>query len=344
MGHETVSSPTRLPTGSLSGLRKKNIIAGAVAAVLAGVVPVAHADIELGEGFTATGFLDMSFLSTNPDGGSTVDSAGIDQFETDFKFAGSNGVSAQVDIEYGENASDLNPGDTTFVEQAFVTKKFNDQFSVKVGRFLSYSGWETEEPTGLFQYSASGYAPAFYGYYQQGASAYYDGGKFALMGSVVNDAFGYAGGPTERDTDKLGYELGVALMPVEGLTTKLFYMSDDKTDRDVVNFWASYSVSGFTFAGEYNDGDYGANGKGDGYLLMANYAKGNFGVTARYVDYTIKDGAGVKTIDTSSYTFSPSYKVGSNLLIVGEVRFDKDNPAFGGNDSTAFALEALFTF
>jgi hypothetical protein len=68
------------------------------------------------------------------------------------------------------------------------------------------------------------------------------------------------------------------------------------------------------------------------------------GVTARYVDYTIKDGAGVKTIDTSSYTFSPSYKVGSNLLIVGEVRFDKDNPAFGGNDSTAFALEALFTF
>jgi len=317
-------------------MSNKKIIINSLAVLL--VSSTAHAEIELGQGLSITGFADMSYTSVNPDGGETVNSAGIDQFETDFKFAGSSGVSAQVDIEYGENASDLSAGDDTFVEQAFITKSFTDQFSLKAGRFLSYSGWETEEPTGLFQYSGTGYAPSFYGYYQQGVSAYYDGGKFAVMGSVVNDAFAYAGGPLERDTDNPGYELGLALMPVEGFTTKVFYITDDKTDRDVINLWASYSVSGFTFAGEYSDADYGAAGNGDGYLLMANYASGPYGFTVRYHDFQ-DDFRG---IEASAITLSPSYKVGDNLLLVAEVR--KDNVDVGGTDSTLIALEALFMF
>jgi hypothetical protein len=329
MGHELVSRPAR-----------RLAIAGAVAAVAAGTASVANAGIELGTGLSVTGFVDQSFFYANPKGSSSnFKSYGIDQVETDFLYSGSDGVSAEVDIEYGENASDLSAGDTTFVEQAFVTKKFGDSgFSVKLGRFLSYSGWETEEPTGLFQYSGTGYAPSFYGYYQQGVSAYYDGGKFAVMGSVINDAFGYAGGPLERDTKDPAYEVGVAVMPVAGLTAKLFYMNDKKTDRDVINFWASYSMSGFTFAGEYNKADYGANGDGDGFLLMANYATGPWGITARYHDFT-DDYRG---IEESAITLSPSYKVGGNLLLVAEVR--KDNYKLGGTDNTSFALEALFTF
>jgi hypothetical protein len=324
---------------------KKCIIAGAVAAVVAAAAPNANAaGIELGDGLSATGFIDMSLYSNDSDGAPT--SFGIDQFETDFLYAGSGGVSAEVDVEFGQNASVLDGGEGitnhTFVEQAFVTKKFNDQFSVKVGRFLSYSGWETEEPTGLFQYSGAGYAKYFYGYYQQGISAHYDGGKFALMGSVVNDAFGYAGGPNESSTSDMGYELGLAVMPVEGLTTKLFYISDKKTDRDVVNFWASYAVSGFTLAGEYNSGDYGAAGKGDGFLLMGNYASGPWGVTLRYHDWDIENGAGTSIDKVKGFTLSPSYKVGNNLLLVSEFR--KDDVSAGGGDSKSFALEALFTF
>lgn len=311
----------------------------AVAAVAALAIPLqsSAAGIELGEGLSVTGFLDMSYLNSDPDGAPGMSSFGIDQFEIDFMYEGSSGVSAQVDIEYGENASDLSPGDDTFVEQAFITKAFTDQFSMKVGRFLSYSGWETEEPTGLFQYSASGYAPSFYGYYQQGVSAYYDGGKFAVMGSVVTDVFAYAGGPLERDADNLGYEVGLALMPFEGFTAKAFYMSDDKTDRDVINVWASYSMSGFTFAAEYNDADYGAFGKGDGYLLMANYAKGPAGITVRYHDFE-DDFRG---ISASAITVAPSYKVGDNLLLVAEYRMDDVD---GGGDMKSFALEALFMF
>jgi hypothetical protein len=311
-----------------------------MAAGAVGAVPVAHAEIELGTGMSATGFLDMSYSSVKPDGGSSVESVGIDQFETDFMYAGSSGVSARVDVEYGEGFE--GSGDTTFVEQAYVTKAVTEKFSVKVGRFLSYSGWEAEEPTGLFQYSGTGYAKYFYGYYQNGVSAYFDGGKFAAMGSVVTSAFN----PNDRNNvdgvdDKSGYELGVALMPVEGLTAKAFYISDEDTDTDIVNVWVSYAVSGFTFAGEYNTADYGPAGDGDGFLLMGNYAKGPFGFTVRYHDFEIKSDGGAKLDDGSAITLSPSYKVGDNWLLVGEYRMDTSDT---NGDSDAFALEALFTF
>ena len=325
MGHQSKSKTTR------------HIIAGAVAALAVGAMPAAYADIELGKGFSVEGFLDMSAWSLNPKGsGGTVDSAGIDQFETDFKWAGSNGVSARVDIEYGENFE--GSGDDTFVEQAYVTKAFNDAFSVKVGRFLSYTGWETEEPTGLFQYSGSGYAPYFYGYYQNGVSAYYKGGKFDLMASVVTSDFN----PLDRDAKKLGYELGAAIMPVEGLTAKAFYMKDKDSDTDIVNLWTSYSAKGFTFAAEYNTANYAAGADGDGFLLMGNYASGPWGITLRYVDFKIKNGAGATTLKTNSITLSPNYKVSDNWLIIAEAR--KDNVKVGGPDTTQVALEALFTF
>jgi hypothetical protein len=331
MGIESVSHPTRLLT------------AAAVAAVTAGAfaTPAAAAGIELGEGLSVTGFVDMSFLVVDPDGGSSSKTFGIDQVEMDFMYAGSNGVSAQVDIEYGESSAGDPDDDTTFVEQAFITKKFNDQFSIKAGRFLSYTGWETEEPTGLFQYSGAGYAPFFYGYYQQGVSAAYDGEMFDVMGTVFNSAFD----PLERNTDGLGYELGVAVTPVEGLTAKVFYTVnnyDGTSAKDkVLNTWVSYAVAGFTFAAEYNDADYAdPNEKGDGFLLMANYASGPWGITARYHDWDIKN-AGVSVNKVKGFTISPSYKVGDNLLLVSEFRTDDVS---GGGDVNSFALEALFTF
>lgn len=311
----------------------------------AGAIPVAHADIELGNGISITGFLDMSYSSFSPDEGSSTESIGIDQFEIDFLYAGSSGVSAEVDIEYGEGFDGSD--DETFVEQAFVTKAFTEQFSVKAGRFLSYSGWETEEPTGLFQYSGTGYAQYFYGYYQNGVSAYYGGGMFAVMGSVVTSAFD----PLDRNemedvNDEMGYEAGLALMPVEGLTAKAFFISDEDSDTDIINVWASYAVAGFTFAGEYNTVEYGASstvvdGEGDGFLLMANYATGPFGFTVRYHDFEIETASGATFDDGSAITLAPSYKLGDNLLLVGEYRMDESDT---NGDSDMFAIEALFTF
>lgn len=345
MGIDKASLLPRTTAGSAPRIGTTGLLAGLVVAAAAATAPPAIAGgIELGEGLSVTGFVDMSMYSTDTDGADPQ--FGIDQVEMDFMWAGSNGISAQVDIEYGEDASDIAGSDDTFVEQAFITKKFSDEFSVKAGRFLSYSGWETEEPTGLFQYSGVGYAPFFYGYYQQGVSAIYSGKKFAVMGSVVNDVFGYANGAVESDTKNMGYEVGVAVMPIEGLTAKAFYMSDKKTDRDVINVWASYAVNGFTFAAEYNDADYANTGagfaaKGDGFLLMANYATGPFGITVRYHDWDIRDGADAIFSKVKGFTVSPSYKASDNLLLVAEFRTDD---VAGGDDSKSFALEALFMF
>jgi len=313
---------------------KKNLIAGAIAACIA---PAAHAQIELGSGFSVTGFLDMSYFNLDIDtADGTEKSLGIDQFETDLLFEGSNGISAQVDIEYGGTSTTPE----TWVEQAFVTKSFSDKFSVKAGRFLSYSGWETEEPTGLFQYSFVGYQPYFYGWYQQGLSAHYDFGTVELMASAVNGLFD----PYDYNSDT-EIELGIGISPGENFTAKLFVYEEE--ENTFTNLWASFKAGPMTFAAEYVDRDFDVSGDGDGYLVMANFAKGFFGFTVRYAGYDLEDSldpttVGIDPLETTSITLSPSFKIGDNLLIVTEYRMDEYD--VGGIDNNTAAVEALFMF
>lgn len=314
-----------------------------LSAIAAGVLmtsSASYAEIELGQGLSVTGFIDMSFVYTDVDGAASTDKVfGVDQVETNFMYKGSDGVSAQVDIEYGESGDDSG-ADETFVEQAFITKQVTDDFSVKAGRFLSYSGWETEEPTGLFQYSGTGYGGVFYGFYQQGVSGMYSFGDVgAVTLSVVNDVFA---NPIENDTTQLGTELGIHLTPVEGLTAKAFYMTEG--DKEALNLWASYAIEDLTLAVELNTAEdtTGVDEESDGYLFMANYAIGDFGITLRYHAYETEDSVGATITDMSGITIAPSYAVGDNLLFVAEYRMDTDDVS--DVDTDTFALEALYTF
>jgi hypothetical protein len=305
----------------------KNLVAGAVAACFASA---AHAQIELGSGFSVTGFIDMSYFNLDVDGAEgTEKSIGIDQFETDFLFEGSNGISAEVDIEYGGTSTTPE----TFVEQAFITKSFGEKVSLKAGRFLSYTGWETEEPTGLYQYSFAGYQPYFYGWYQQGVSAHADFGTVELMGSVINSAFD----PSDYNSDA-DVELGIGISPGDNFTAKLFFI--DEGEDSYSNLWASYKVGKVTLAAEYVDRDLDSGADGDGYLAMFNWASGIFGMTVRYVDYSIEDT--LDPLETNSLTLSPSFKIGDKLLIVTEYRMDEYDA--GGIDNNTAAVEALFMF
>jgi hypothetical protein len=326
---------------------KKKILAGAIAA---GLAPAAYAEIELGEGISATGFIDMSYKTVDIDGvENTEDAFAIDQAEIDFLYTGTSGVSAQLDIEYGEDASGASDDDVTFVEQAFITKTFGEsKFSAKVGRFLSYSGFEAEEPTGLYQYSTVGYEVYFYGWYQQGVSGYYDGENVQFMASVVNSAFDPLDGsfyPPTTSTDP-DVELGIGFTPTDSFTAKAFYI--DEEEDEVMDFWAMYSMGNFTIAAEYITRDYGVGGfagdggEGEGYLLMANYAPGTFGFTVRYGAYEITDGASIGIIDTDSITVAPIISVGDNLLVIPEYRMDSDNLI--DTDATTIAVEFLFSF
>ncbi|MBU2924450.1 porin [Colwellia sp. 1_MG-2023] len=278
-----------------------------------------------------SGFIDMSYYATDTDGGESTHDAGLDQVEINVGYDFGNKLTANVDIEY------QNADEGVDLEQAFITYALTDNFSVKAGRFLSYSGWETEEPTGLFQYSGTGYAKYFYGYYQQGVSGLYSGDKFAVAVSVVNDL----AGPQSTDSEHPGIETMLALMPTDEITIKGFYSKDG--DVELINTWASYSKDALTLAVEYNTAEDSAFEGSDasGYLVMANYAiTEKVGLTLRYNDWEIEDESGAMFEDATGITISPSYVVNDNLLMVFEYRMDEVNDV----DVNSFAVEALITF
>ncbi len=327
---------------------RNSILAATTGLALAAPAAFADTGFQLSDKLSVTGFLDMSMVTVDPDNGDSTQSTGVDQFEIDFLFNTGEGLSAQVDLEYQDNGS----GEEVDIEQAFIAYQATDEFSVKAGRFLSYSGWETEEPTGLYQYSGAGYAAYFYGGYQQGVSGLYATSSFDLGLSLVSDLGDLEG--EARDTEELAVEAMVAIHPIDAWTLKAFYMVDELSgtseDTELVNIWTSYAIGSLTLAAEYNTSENapaavsfaGLNAEADGYLLMANYGWDKYGVTLRYHDWEVEDSAGVTMEEINGATFALSYAVNDNLLMVTEFRSDEDD--LTGADWNTYAVEALFTF
>lgn len=286
------------------------------------------------------GFIDMSLLSTDTDG-ETSTVFGVDQVELQFGYQIDSKLSATLEVEYQGTDYSTDADDSSSmkgavdVEQAFLSYAVSDALSVKAGRFLSYSGFEAEEPTGLFQYSGTGYAPLFYGYYQQGISASYAGANYTVAVSLVNDL----AGPTSTDTETLGVETMIAYMPTDEITVKGFYSVEG--DKDFINLWTSYSKDALTLGAEYNSAsDSATDTDSTGYLAMANYAiDDKIGVTVRYHAYET-EVAGTTTTENSGITIAPSYALSDNVLLVAEYRMDDQTSV----DVNSFALEALVTF
>ena len=153
----------------------------------------AQAEIELAEGFSLQGFLDVSASSSDVDGKDTKSTAEIGEFEVDLLY-GDDSINAQVDLNYTDTSGG---GD---LEQAFVGFSVSDQFSLKAGKFLSCIGFETFDVDGLYQYSAA--ASTVYPGHHTGLAGVYSGDTFGVYGSVVDGTWSADG-----DTDDLGYEV-----------------------------------------------------------------------------------------------------------------------------------------
>ncbi len=285
-----------------------------------------------------SGFIDMSYYSVDVDGGESTHSSGLDQAEIDIAYDFGNKLSVNVDIEYQNNDEGVD------LEQAYMTYAYSNNISVKAGRFLSYSGFEAEEPTGLYQYSGTGYAKYFYGYYQQGVSGMYSSDKFAVAVSVVNAL----ADPQASDSDSPAIETMFAFMPTEEITLKAFYSMDETAtgqDIDILNTWASYAKGPLTVGVEYSisDNSAGDDTEASGYLAMVNYAfTDKLGLTLRYNTWEVET-LNVTSEESSGITISPSYVVNDNLLMVFEYRMD-DNEGTAGTDANSIAVEALITF
>jgi hypothetical protein len=276
------------------------------------------ADIKLNDNLTVAGFLDMSAYGDQPDVGDATLDASYDQLELDLMFKFSDAISARVDLSQGG----VGGGPTLAVEQGFITAS-SGAASFSAGRFLSSSGFEAAEPTGMYQYS---YSKTVFGYggYQNGVNVGYSTPMFGLYGAVVTDLWNTA----DADLTTPGFEGQVSLMPMDGITVKVAYLYqviDDSTtqeDQQFLNAWAMYAKGPVTIAGEYNMFiDWMADGEnGNGWLGMINYKlTDKVAATVRYSGVKMDSG----DMDTE-ITFSPSFAATANLFTLAEVRYDID--------------------
>ncbi len=296
----------------------------------------AQAEIELAEGLSLQGFLDVSASSSDVDGKDTKSTAELSEFEIDLLY-GDDSINAQVDLNYRSAGRDYGPGDGGVdLEQAFVGFAVSDQFSLKAGKFLSSIGYESYDVNTLNQFSHAASTAGIYPGFHTGLAGVYSGDTFGVYGSVVDGTWSADG-----DTDDLGYEVQVFTSPAEGLTIKLGYATESGAvyDKSMVNLWAGYSVDSLTVAAEYSSlEDYGAAGAdGDAYMLMGNYAfTETFNTTLRYA-HVDADWA-----EIDEFTISPRFVISDSVSVITEYRHrDYD---VGGADEDLLAARVLYSF
>ncbi|HLP40472.1 MAG TPA: hypothetical protein VK465_03105, partial [Fibrobacteria bacterium] len=107
------------------------------------------AEIKLTDNLSMTGFLDMSVSGKDTSDASL--NMSFDQLELDFLYKYGN-LSARADVNAWVTEPGMAPKNTVNLEQAFVSYAFGP-LAVTGGRFLSSSGFEAAEPTGMYQYS-----------------------------------------------------------------------------------------------------------------------------------------------------------------------------------------------
>jgi len=292
-----------------------------------------HGQIEINENLSVTGFLDMSIVNTDSDlDGSSETSYNLDQAEIDFVF-NFDELTGQIDLNYlGDNAED----EFEF-EAAFITYDFGDGNSLTAGKFLSYLGWETFEPTGLYQFSfaydMNATIPGFF----NGISYSYTSDAIDYGVSLVDSIYDADGSVSDSE---FGIEAMVRFYPVEDVTIFLGYAHDSMDigeDMSVINLWASYEVGGATYAIEFNDYDFGTS-EGNQWLVMGNWPlTDNAAITARISS----DEDDILNESHTKYTISPSWVINDNLLSLLEFSVT-DYGAEG--DVTSIAFETIFTF
>ena len=275
-----------------------------------------------------SGFVDMSVFSDDGDA-----SMSLDQFELDVSTDLGEGISMRADV----NA--MGPTAPVELEQAFITYDTGEGLALTMGKFLSCTGFEAAEPTGMYQYSYS--ATLVYGGYQNGVAASYGSDVFGLYGAVVSSVWDGAETDFSGDGSDVGFEAQVALMPVEGITAKAALARED--EQTLINVWGMLETGPLTVAAEVNSmSDWGGYESGLGYLGMVNYGLSDqVGVTARYSAIAWTPIGGGADAETSEITIAPSFAVSDNWGLVAELKM----LTVGDADAVAqIALESLLTF
>ncbi len=136
-------------------------------------------EIVVNETLSYEGFVDSSYTYLDADG-ENDNNFSVEEVEISWLF-NFNPITARIDIEYEENANDLE------VERAYIVYDFGEQCensSLTVGRYASMLGFEAYEPTGLYQYTnAYGYSLSGFAV-QAGGNIYADSELSVYLNSI----------------------------------------------------------------------------------------------------------------------------------------------------------------
>jgi hypothetical protein len=316
----------------------------------------ASAEIKINDNLSTAGFVDMSLSGAKAEDVDATLGGQLDQYELDFMYK-FGFFSARADV----NA--MGPTGNVAIEQAFITSTLTNTLSLSFGKFLSCTGFEAAEPTGMYQYSYSknmdktSPTGAIYGGYQNGINLNFSTPTFGIYAAAVSDV--WEGAETEYMKTP-GGEFQLSLMPVEGVTIKAAYafqsygeVADSLSYQGLANAWAQYAKGPLTVAAEFNylmswAHTYGTgvnavtkdNLTGMGWLAMANYKfTDKFAATLRYSATTLDDEDSSTDDMGSEVTVSPSIAISPNWLALAEVKIE-----FGTVEQTDYALETTFSF
>ena len=291
--------------------------------------------IEINENLSITGFLDMSAVETDSEPNNNSNSTfNLDQVEIDF-LLNFDELSGQIDLNY------LGGNDDKFdLEQAFMRYDLGDGSDVEAGKFLSYMGFETFEPTGLYQYS--------YAYDIRNAiPGHHNGVRYNYNDDFLSPGLGLLDSVYDPDgsiqDSGHGIEAKIAITPLEGWTIFLGFAKDSmegaSQDKDLINFWTSYETGNVTWALEFNNYDFGPTDVGSQFLVMANLGlTETAGITFRVSE----DDQDFKGGDTATkLTVSPNLSINDNLGVL----FELSQTDYGTEGTvTSAAFETIFTF
>ena len=326
--------------------------------------PATLAQIEIGEGFAATGQFDAGYRFTDADADNTeqTQTFSTNEFQIDLDYTHADtGLYAHLELEGRTNDSSDNQFRT---EAAFIGRNFDNGAGFKMGKFISPSGYEGAEPWDRFSRTTA--FGGIFAYLQNGVAGYYQSGIFNVYGAFVDGTW-----TGDNDVTDPGVEVQFGITTDASVTRLTMayekYDSEDsdddgvadtlEQDRTMVNLWSQYTLGDLTVAGEYNyltDMNRDLNGPGvawDGqaYMVFAKYSLSPaWKLGVRFSEAEYEDINGNTISDSSEVTVTPRYQVLSgdvNWDFRADFRFqDGDNEIAGVQDGFLFELGTTLKF
>ena len=226
-------------------------------------------------------------------------------------------------------------GATTDLLDAYATVDAGSGFSVTVGKFLSYMGYEAFDVPNMAQISYANTQLAPVPAYHSGVKLDYSAATYGAGVAVVDSLYGPSLYKGDGDLKKPGLEAYYTYKGIKDTTIWLGVANEVSTKKAFYDLWVSYAVNKTDSIGAEV-----IKIESEGVLWLVAYTKAltpKTTLTSRISGDSPTGGA-----SNLKYTLSPSFTVNDHFLVRAEVSYVS---SYGSTpSSTTFAAQSIFKF